>query len=289
MMLNAWPDRVVRRADLTDQAAMVQLLQRKSFIHRHLGWESPLSWLEDSPFYVLDSKHGIVSALGFPPDEDQISWLRVFAVRSGYPIADAWERLWPVGLSWMEENYPGTLINSLVMNNEMEKLLRRSDFEDVYEVVVLVWNMAQALWPEINPGLTVRDMRPDDFGQVYEIDQRAFELIWRNSMSQLRAAYQEAFSAKVIDLDGRVTAYQISTKNPTGGHLARLAVDPSYQQMGMATVLIKDLMEDFLDRGIVEITVNTQSNNKASLDLYQKFGFKRVGETYPVLQYKTAT
>jgi ribosomal-protein-alanine N-acetyltransferase len=286
-MLNMWQDLVTRKADPNDQAALIQLLQRKSFIHRHLGWESPLAWLDESPFYILESEYGIVAALAFPPDEDQITWLRLFAVRPGFSITEAWDKLWPEAISWMKENHPGALINSLVMNSEMQRLLSESGFREVYKVVVLVWNIAQAKWPKSDQALNVRDMRIDDFERVYEIDKVAFELIWRNSMSQLRAAYQEAFSAKVIDMDGKAAAYQISTINPHGGHLARLAVDPAYQKRGLATRLIAELLEDFQDKGFVEVTVNTQSNNTASLVLYQKFGFNSLEETYPVLQYKT--
>ena len=285
-MLNVWQDLVVRKADPADQPALIQLLQRKSFIHRHLGWESPLVWLENDPFYLLEAEHGIMAALACPPDEDQITWLRLFAVRPGFPVEDAWNTLWPAAISWMKENYPGVLINSLVMNNKMEKILKRSEFVEVYQVVVLVWDIASAIWPETKSSLEVREMLPEDFQQVYEIDLNAFSLIWRNSMSQQQAAYQEAFSARVIEIKGKVAAYQISTTNPQGGHLARLAVDPEYQNQGLATLLIEDILNIFQEQGIVEITVNTQSNNFASLELYKKFGFIQLEETYPVLQYK---
>ncbi len=285
-MLNVWQDLVIRKADPTDHPALIQLLQRKSFIHRHLGWESPLAWLENDPFYLLEAAQGIVAALACPPDEDKITWLRLFAVRPGFPVEDAWNTLWPAAISWMKEKYSGVLINSLVMDNKMEKILKRSEFEEVYQVVVLVWDIAKAIWPESRSDLEVREMLPEDFQQVYEIDLSAFSLIWRNSMSQQQAAYQEAFSARVIEIKGKVAAYQISTTNPQGGHLARLAVDPEYQNQGLATLLIEDILNTFQEQGIVEITVNTQSNNLASLELYKKFGFNRLEETYPVLQYK---
>jgi len=285
-MLNAWQDLVVRKAGPADLQGLIQLLQRKSFIHRHLGWESPLAWLEDEPFYILEAKQGIVAALACPPDEDQITWLRLFAVRPGFLVEDAWSNLWPVVKSWMEEWYPQVLINSLVMNSKMERILSRTGFKEVYQVVVLVWDITRAKWPERKADLEIREMRPEDFQRVYEIDLCAFSLIWRNSMSQQQAAFQEAFSATVIEVGGKVVAYQISTSNPQGGHLARLAVDPDYQNQGLATRLVEDLLDIFQEHGIVEVTVNTQSDNKASLELYKKFGFVLQEDTYPVLQYK---
>jgi ribosomal-protein-alanine N-acetyltransferase len=242
--------------------------------------------LEKDPYYILEAEQGIVAALACPPDEDQISWLRLFAVRPGFLVEEAWNNLWPVVASWMKEHFPGVLINSLVMNNKMERILSRAGFEEVFQVVVLVWDIARATWPESKSDLEVREMQPEDLQRVYEIDLSAFSLIWRNSMSQQRAAYQEAFSATVIEKEGKVVAYQVSTTNPHGGHLARLAVDPEYQKQGYATRLLADLLESFQEQGIVEVTVNTQSDNQASLDLYQKFGFHRLEETFPVLQYQ---
>lgn len=285
-MLNVWQDLIIRKANSTDQPALIQLLRRKSFIHRHLGWESPLAWLDHDPFYILEAEAGIVAALACPPDEDKITWLRLFAVRPGFPVEEAWQRLWPAVNSWMEEHYPGVLINSLVMNSKMERILKKARYKEVYEVVVLVWDIARGVWPESSSTLKVRDMQPEDFQRVYEIDSDAFSLIWRNSMSQQLAAYQEAFSATVIEKKGNVAAYQISTINPQGGHLARLAVDPEYQNQGLATRLVGHLLNTFQEQGIVEVTVNTQSDNQASLELYKKFGFERQDETYPVLQYK---
>jgi ribosomal-protein-alanine N-acetyltransferase len=186
----------------------------------------------------------------------------------------------------MQDHYPGALVNSLVMTTEMEKLLVGAGFAEVHQVVVLVWDIARAVWPAGVEDLEVRDMNPEDFQRVYEIDLGAFDLIWRNSMSQLRAAFREAHAATVVQKDGRVAAYQISTLNPQGGHLARLAVDPEFQNQGLATRLVADLLETFQEQGIVEVTVNTQSNNTASLDLYQKFGFTRQEEAYSVLQYR---
>jgi RimJ/RimL family protein N-acetyltransferase len=40
------------------------------------------------------------------------------------------------------------------------------------------------------------------------------------------------------------------------------------------------------DANLLRITVNTQSNNTASLALYEKIGFHRAGEQYPVYIYR---
>jgi ribosomal protein S18 acetylase RimI-like enzyme len=45
------------------------------------------------------------------------------------------------------------------------------------------------------------------------------------------------------------------------------------------------MLSQFDRRGAQAVTVNTQQDNIASLSLYQKAGFRRTGEEYPVYQY----
>jgi ribosomal-protein-alanine N-acetyltransferase len=125
----------------------------------------------------------------------------------------------------------------------------------------------------------------DDFPRVYEIDQGAFEPIWRISLGHLEFAYQEAFSASVAILRDRIVGYQISTINPQGGHLARLAVDPAFQNQGVGSAILGDVMDRFQRQGVVQVSVNTQTRNQVSLELYHKFGFMLLDEVYPVYQY----
>jgi len=46
--------------------------------------------------------------------------------------------------------------------------------------------------------------------------------------------------------------------------------------------LLGDLFARLVDFGIFKLSVNTQSDNAVSLNLYQKTGFVRTGEQYPV-------
>jgi ribosomal-protein-alanine N-acetyltransferase len=176
-------------------------------------------------------------------------------------------------------------VSSLAIREEIKKLLKDSGFMPIDQVVVLVWDNIQASWPKPNQEAEVRLMFNEDFPRVHEVDQLAFDLIWRNSLSQLKAAYEVAFSATVVEINGEIQGYQISTVNPQGGHLGRLAVNPAYQKRGLGGRLLTDLLDRFQDRGIVEVTVNTQLSNQRSLDFYRKFGFKQLDQQYPVFQY----
>jgi len=275
----------VRPADTNDLVELNNLLQRKSFVHRHLGWQSPLDWLGFQPFLVLEDRSGILAALACPPDEDGITWLQLFMTAPGFSLYKAWNELWPQAIGELQKSTNITTINSLVIRPEMNQLLKTAGFLELYHVVVLDWDSSNAVWPDINGDQQVRLMENRDLTGVYAVDKLAFDEIWRNSLSQLEAAYKEAFSATVVEIEGRIEGYQISTATALNGHLARLAVNPTYQSHGIGSLLVSDLLERFLDSGFVEVSVNTQSNNSASLDLYRKFGFHLLNDRFSVRQY----
>ncbi len=278
----------LKQADQQDKDQLVRLLQKETFVHRHLGWQPALAWLGKQPFLVLKRNDNIISVLACPPDEDGITWLRLFAVEPGFSIFRAWNSLWPPAIEWIQENSSVRLVNSLVVNNKMIGLLEKSSFVEGYRVVVLLWDIVQAQWPDTDGDILIRPMVPDDFSQVYSVDQKAFETIWRNSEEQLKIAFVKALSATVAELDQKVVGYQISTSSSQIGHLARLAVDPAFQNKGVGSSLLTDVLDQLQRQGIVQVTVNTQMRNKVSLELYQKFGFKQLDQVYPVYQYRIA-
>jgi ribosomal protein S18 acetylase RimI-like enzyme len=128
-------------------------------------------------------------------------------------------------------------------------------------------------------------MTLSDLKAVEAVDVEAFSSIWQNSLSSLEVAFRQAAVATVAEVDGQIVGYQISTATPVGGHLARLAVKPKFQHQGIGSGLLTDLLAQFELRGANSVTVNTQHDNLVSLTLYEKAGFKRIGEEYPVYQY----
>jgi ribosomal protein S18 acetylase RimI-like enzyme len=89
----------------------------------------------------------------------------------------------------------------------------------------------------------------------------------------------------VAEADRGLVGYQLTTGGGTHAHLARLAVHPSMQGRGTGKALLGDLFTSLTHSGISRLSVNTQSDNFGSLSLYQKMGFVRTGEQYPVYTF----
>jgi ribosomal-protein-alanine N-acetyltransferase len=131
-------------------------------------------------------------------------------------------------------------------------------------------------------------MMPYDLPAVAKVDASAFELLWQNALPALEQAYPQATWATVAEADGQVIGYQLSTRNPIGVHLARLAVIPAMQGKGFGSALVSNLIQQARQYGISHLTVNTQSDNALSLRFYQGMGFHETGERFPVFQMQVS-
>jgi ribosomal protein S18 acetylase RimI-like enzyme len=133
-----------------------------------------------------------------------------------------------------------------------------------------------------NTDIGIRTMQFQDLTEVERIDRTAFPSLWQNSPAGLSKAFSQPGISTVAVKEGKIVGYQISTSMTIYGHLARLAVDPDCQRQGIAFALVYDLLKQFEHRGFWRVTVNTQSDNRASLKLYKKFGFRRTSEEIKV-------
>jgi ribosomal protein S18 acetylase RimI-like enzyme len=150
--------------------------------------------------------------------------------------------------------------------------------------MVLAWT-SQDIPPEGKGArVTIRLLEPEDLVEVQKVDEAAFTPVWQNSYSGLELAYQQSAISTVAEISGRIAGYQISTATAMGGHLARLAVHPEVQGMGIGYDLVRDCLIRFKQRGAYHVSVNTQYDNSISLSLYAKAGFRPTGEEYPVYQ-----
>jgi len=58
------------------------------------------------------------------------------------------------------------------------------------------------------------------------------------------------------------------------------------QGRGIGQALLSDLFAYLARIGTTRLSVNTQSDNRVSLNLYKRMGFIRTGEEYPVYTFE---
>jgi ribosomal protein S18 acetylase RimI-like enzyme len=274
-----------RSAVEEDRSRLANLLHFETHVHRHLDWRRPLDWLGQDPYLVLESGGRLLATLVCPPDPPGVSWIRLFAATSRFDPQEAWETLWPQALSRLR-SLSVQHAAAIPLQDWFRQILAASRFSHTHNVVVLDWRLkvsSDANQHSAKPN--IRPMTEEDIAEVVSVDRQAFAPLWQNSEEAVSLAFKQAGLANVIEENGEIAAFQISTRASRGLHLARLATHPNFQGKGLAAALVRHVQYHVLDRNENLLTVNTQDNNRPSLALYSKLGFSLTGEQFPVFQF----
>ena len=273
-----------RPAGLQDRQAISSLVFYENHAHRHLDWRHPLDWLGSPYFWLMEENGRALAALACPPDPPGIAWVRLFAFGGQVSALEAWSSLWELARGEIARR-GGAQVGVIAMQGWMRELLARTEFDRLQSVVMLEWKGRPVLEPSLPTGVSLRPLAESDLPAAEQVDAEAFDPLWHISLDNLRRAFSQAIVATVIESQGRLLGYQLSTGKPLGAHLARLAVRKEAQGFGLGAALVADLLGQMRRRGAALITVNTQNDNHASLAVYRKMGFLRTGEEYPVFRY----
>ncbi len=276
----------VRRAVMEDHNQIANLIFFESNTHRHLDWRSALEWIGSRNYWVLEDNGRIIAALACPEDPQNIAWIRLFSYHQDLSNLETWSALWEAARDDIMSFNPQSHIAAIVTKQWFQNLLLSSGFELKQNIVLLQLGVKDAfLSTSVTSEIRVRPMLGTDIPDVAALDLAAFGRFWHNTFESLQRAYSQSLRATVAENDLGLVGYQISTGNPFGAHLARLGVRPEAQGMGIGRILVNDLIRYLTVQQIGKLSVNTQSDNQASLTLYQKIGFVRTGEYFPVLVY----
>ena len=273
----------VRLADLNDQQQLSNLIFFENRLHRHLDWRSPLEWL-GAPFYwALDDGGQIMAALACPPEREGIAWVRLFVHSGRWTAENAWAMLWPAAKEAIARA-GGAKVAAIAIQPWFQNLLAANGFESHQQIILLEWRY-QPTMARQTAGIRIRKVSKADLPEIEKVDAASFEPLWQNPLDTLQRAFAQALYATVVENENGIIGYQISTGGGQRAHLARLAVHPAVQGKGAGRALLNDLFVFLTHMGISRLSVNTQSDNQASLSLYQRMGFTRTGEQYPVYTF----
>lgn len=276
----------VRPADLNDHQRLSNLIFFETRSHRHLDWRSPLEWLGDDFFWAVEEGAQITAALACPKETKGIVWVRLFVHSGHWSAENAWTLLWDAAREDIMRA-GGAKVAAIVQHSWFQKVLELNGFENRQSIVMLEWSYQPWAAREAN-GVHIRTMTEADLPYVAAVDGVSFDPLWHNSQETLQRAFAQSLFATVAEDEGGLVGYQMTTGTGTRAHLARLAVHPSVQGRGVGRALLGSLFERLVQNGYLRLSVNTQSDNQTSLKLYQRMGFVRTGESYPVYTFDVA-
>lgn len=278
----------VYHATATDQQAILSLFQQARRSYIAFG-------LEDLP-QMLARGNCMVARRSNPqrPGDDRL-WAALcvstsrnhWAFLRGVTIADGWRT--DDGLAAVLE----PLIRQL-REGEISRLaaygtalwivpaLIRAGFQRVEWIVTLERHPRPLPGPMESPART-RPIGAYDLNRLIDLDEAVFHAPYQLASGELIELMVTSGHFMIAELEGSLVGYVCADVLGDEGQIMRLAVHPAAQRQGIGRKLLNNALAYLDENGARYAIVNTQESNQASLNLYEGFGFRRVGRRVPLL------
>jgi [ribosomal protein S18]-alanine N-acetyltransferase len=131
--------------------------------------------------------------------------------------------------------------------------------------------------------LRTRAVRPEDFAELFALDQACFApgIAWSKAEMAYFLRYPGNFGVIVEDADGRLAGFAIAgTLRRSGaliGRLITIDVSAAVRRQGVGRLLYAAIEEQLLASGARSVALEVAANNLAAQAFYERHGFVRTG------------
>ncbi len=166
------------------------------------------------------------------------------------------------------------IFNSSMVDESNSAVWQSAGWEILEKLNVLSLNLKNIKHSDINVN-NVKAFTDMNIPEVLELDHEIFDPYWQNSS----AAFKETIESCVhnylfIQKAGDDTAgYGILGVTRSYGFLQRFGIVKKYQNSGLGKELLKDIVTFSKQKKLVNIRLNTQTQNKHAQSLYLNNGF----------------
>ena len=121
--------------------------------------------------------------------------------------------------------------------------------------------------------LIIRDMQKDDIPAIWEIEQASFPAPWFQE-SFLVEIYKNEVISKTALFEDRVIGYLCADYRLHESFILKLAVHPDFRRQGVASILMREAMNELKKKGCVFMYLKVRESNLSAKEFYEHFGFK---------------
>jgi GNAT superfamily N-acetyltransferase len=218
------------------------------------------------------------------PDESPVAWVRAAALDNALHI-NAWLSL---SLPAVLASLRGAGCQALAWMDHAGWAgmhLQSHGFVALKDVVT--FSKLDRSLPSVGAAdICTRPASDADIPAVVAVDRVAFAPHWWQGTDTIRRRAAASAHFRVAQAEGETVGYAEGELRPPIAHLNRIAVVPSHQGRGIGTSLLREALCAFWQQGAEWVTLNTQSDNRISQRLYQRFGFEATGDSATVWELR---
>ncbi|MFQ5577953.1 MAG: GNAT family N-acetyltransferase [Anaerolineae bacterium] len=160
--------------------------------------------------------------------------------------------------------------------------LPRYGFKVIDRVMTFEWRRQPLPAVTPHPRLRIRTAHQADLPGLLALDRLAFGRVWQKPRPTFRQALSRAAVFSVGVIGQTIVAYQWCDRFGDHGHLTRLATHPHLQRRGIGAQLLRHALQTLLELGVNTVSLNTQTGNLNSQELYRRFGFAPTNQVIDV-------
>jgi len=129
--------------------------------------------------------------------------------------------------------------------------------------------------------VTVKDASMKYLERLYEIEKECFleEAFTKKQISLLLGDYNSI--GLIAEENGEIVGFIVGMIYPDGkvvnGHILTIDVSPSHRRKGIGQMLLKEVENVFVQKGVQACLLEVREGNVAAISLYHKLGYKDVG------------
>lgn len=124
--------------------------------------------------------------------------------------------------------------------------------------------------------MIIRNMNEKDIAQVCTIENETFSRPWKEH-DFLSAINGEDNIYLVVEEEGQILAYCGLWGVIEEGHINNVAVKKEFHKRGIASKMLKELIERGRKKGLESFTLEVRIGNVNAIRLYEKLGFEKIG------------
>lgn len=138
-------------------------------------------------------------------------------------------------------------------------------------------------------GIDFDEMKPEDVPEVVAIENASFNLPWSEA-SFFNQIHNPRSVSRVARIDKRIIGYICASRIIDEGHILDLAMHPEFRKCGIASALIKHIIEHLRENDCRFIFLEVRASNETAKKMYERFNFEVIGirKNYYVLPVEDA-